>query len=127
MEAQPAVLDAAVAGELAPPGDFHARPRALDHEGRDARARWAALHAVRRAATSVTIPVIGIGGIRTADDVMEFVVAGATAVQVGTQNFVDPAAAVSIVARLEEWAAEGHVPSLSALRGTLRTPRDSPA
>ena len=54
---------------------------------------------------------------------MEFVVAGATAVQVGTQNFVDPAAAANIVARLEEWAASGLIPSISALRGTLRTPR----
>jgi dihydroorotate dehydrogenase (NAD+) catalytic subunit len=82
-----------------------------------------ALHAVRQAASAVRIPVIGIGGIRSADDVMEFVVAGATAVQVGTQNFVDPAAAATIVARLEEWAASGAIPSISALRGTLRGPR----
>jgi dihydroorotate dehydrogenase (NAD+) catalytic subunit len=82
-----------------------------------------ALQAVRQAASAVKIPVIGIGGIRSADDVMEFVVAGATAVQVGTQNFVDPAAAATIVARLEEWAASGLVPSVAALRGTLRTPR----
>jgi dihydroorotate dehydrogenase (NAD+) catalytic subunit len=84
-----------------------------------------ALHAVRRTVLSVKIPVIGIGGIRTADDVMEFVVAGATAVQVGTQNFVDPGAAVSIVAKLEEWVAGGLFPSISALRGTLQAPRAS--
>jgi dihydroorotate dehydrogenase (NAD+) catalytic subunit len=82
-----------------------------------------ALHAVRQAASAVKIPVIGIGGIRTADDVMEFVVAGAVAVQVGTQNFVDPGAAATIVARLEEWVASGLVPSISAWRGTLRAPR----
>jgi dihydroorotate dehydrogenase (NAD+) catalytic subunit len=82
-----------------------------------------ALYAVRQAAAAVKIPVVGIGGIRTADDVMEFVVAGATAVQVGTQNFVDPGAAATIVARLEEWVASGLVPSISALRGTLSVPR----
>jgi dihydroorotate dehydrogenase (NAD+) catalytic subunit len=85
-----------------------------------------ALHAVRQAASAVRIPVIGIGGIRNADDVMEFVVAGATAVQVGTQNFVDPGAAVRIVERLEEWSASGLVPSISALRGTLLAPRTCP-
>jgi dihydroorotate dehydrogenase (NAD+) catalytic subunit len=85
-----------------------------------------ALHAVRQAASAVRIPVIGIGGIRTADDVMEFVVAGATAVQVGTQNFVDPLAAVRIVERLEEWAATGLVTSISALRGSLERPRARP-
>jgi dihydroorotate dehydrogenase (NAD+) catalytic subunit len=82
-----------------------------------------ALHAVRQAAQAVKIPVIGIGGIRSADDVMEFVVAGAAAVQVGTQNFVDPGAAATIVARLEEWVRSGLVPSISAFRGTLRSPR----
>lgn len=85
-----------------------------------------ALHAVRRAASAVRIPVVGIGGIRTADDVMEFVVAGATAIQVGTQNFVDPGAAVSIVDRLEEWAASGLVPSIPELRGTLQATRARP-
>jgi dihydroorotate dehydrogenase (NAD+) catalytic subunit len=82
-----------------------------------------ALHAVRQAAGAVRIPVIGIGGIRDADDVMEFVVAGATAIQVGTQNFVDPGAAAMIVDRLEAWAMEGAIPSMDALRGTLRAPR----
>ena len=45
----------------------------------------------------MTIPIIGIGGIATIDDVMEFLVAGASAVQIGTANFYDPTAAMRIV------------------------------
>jgi dihydroorotate dehydrogenase (NAD+) catalytic subunit len=56
-----------------------------------------ALRAVWRIAQMKTIPVIGIGGIATIDDVMEFLVAGASAVQIGTANFYDPTASVRIV------------------------------
>lgn len=82
-----------------------------------------ALWAVRRVSLAVKIPVIGIGGVRTADDVCEFVVAGASAVQVGTQNFVDPSAAVSIVDELETWSRDGLLPRWEALCGRLTVPR----
>jgi hypothetical protein len=58
------------------------------------------LHAVYKVAQAVEVPIVGIGGIRDADDVMEFIVAGATAVQVGTSNFTDPAAAVDVASQL---------------------------
>src|SRR6478672_6849563 len=59
-----------------------------------------ALRAVWRIARLKAVPVIGVGGIGTVDDVMEFLVAGASAVQVGTANFYDPTASVRIVEAL---------------------------
>src|SRR5919199_3530027 len=59
-----------------------------------------ALRLVWQVARQVPIPVVGIGGIATADDVMEFLVAGASAVQLGTVNFYDPTASVRIVEQL---------------------------
>ena len=56
-----------------------------------------ALRAVYQVAQAVKIPVIGIGGIATIDDVMEFLVAGATAVQIGTANFYNPTASMEIL------------------------------
>jgi dihydroorotate dehydrogenase (NAD+) catalytic subunit len=64
------------------------------------------------------IPLIGIGGISTADDVLEFVVAGASAVQVGTANFVDPQSASRIVDALPSRLAEAKVARLADLVGT---------
>jgi len=61
-----------------------------------------ALAMVARAARAVNIPVIGIGGIRSAEDALEFFLAGAQAVQVGTANFIDPAATVKIIDGLTE-------------------------
>lgn len=82
-----------------------------------------ALWAVRRVAAAVKIPVVGIGGVRDADDVCEFVCAGAAAVQIGTQNFVDPAAGVAAVETLEAWARAGELPAWADLRGALKVPR----
>jgi dihydroorotate dehydrogenase (NAD+) catalytic subunit len=81
-----------------------------------------ALWAVRRVALAVRIPVVAVGGISNADDVCEFAVAGATAVQFGTKNFVDPSAAVAAAADLEAWSAAGALPPWSELRGSLRPP-----
>jgi dihydroorotate dehydrogenase (NAD+) catalytic subunit len=64
------------------------------------------------------VPLIGIGGISTADDVLEFVVAGASAVQVGTANFVDPQSASRIVDALPSRLAEAKVARLADLVGT---------
>ena len=70
-----------------------------------------ALHLVHVAARAVSIPVIGIGGISTPEDAIEFILAGATAIQVGTATFFDPLAAPRIVERL---------PSLLDAIGALR-------
>jgi len=56
-----------------------------------------ALRAVYQAAQAVETPIIGIGGIATIDDVMEFLVAGATAVQLGTVNFYNPRASMEVL------------------------------
>ena len=77
---------------------------------------------VRRA---VGIPIVGMGGIMTARDAMEFVLAGATAVQVGTANFVRPAAAVEIADGLRGWLAQRDIATLRELVGTLETARAS--
>ena len=66
------------------------------------------------------VPICGMGGIRSAEDVCEFLIAGATAVQVGTQNFVDPDRARSLVAETAALAEELGVESISELVASLR-------
>lgn len=80
-----------------------------------------ALRLVWQVARQVQIPVIGIGGIATIDDAMEFLVAGASAVQVGTANFYDPRAAVRIVDHLPAAVASLGADAVSAIVGSLRT------
>jgi dihydroorotate dehydrogenase (NAD+) catalytic subunit len=72
-----------------------------------------ALRCVYQVAQAVSIPVIGIGGIATIDDVMEFLVAGAAAVQIGTANFYDPTASMKILDALPQALQEIGVWSLS--------------
>src|SRR5450432_2735176 len=72
-----------------------------------------AVRMVYEASKSVQIPVIGMGGISTAADVVEFMLAGATAVQVGTANFWDPRATEKIVAEVEAWCKEHEVSKIS--------------
>ena len=79
-----------------------------------------ALRMVYEVAQSVKIPVIGIGGISTAEDVVEFLLAGATAVEVGTANFWDPRACERLVDQLERWFLEQHIESVASLRGGLQ-------
>jgi dihydroorotate dehydrogenase (NAD+) catalytic subunit len=79
-----------------------------------------ALRIVWNVARQVTVPVIGIGGIATIDDVMEFLVAGATAVQVGTANFFDPTVSVRLVEQLPKALAELGARCVSEVVGMLR-------
>ena len=78
-----------------------------------------AIRMVYEASKSVQIPVIGMGGISTAADVIEFMLAGATAVQVGTASFWDPRASEKIVAEIERWCAEHEVSRIAELTGGL--------
>jgi dihydroorotate dehydrogenase (NAD+) catalytic subunit len=78
-----------------------------------------ALRAVWQVARRVRVPVIGIGGIATVDDVMEFLVAGASAVQLGTVNFYDPCASVRVVDSLTAALKELGANSLREVVGTL--------
>ena len=69
---------------------------------------------------AVDIPIIGIGGITSADDVVEYLLAGATAVQVGTANFRDPGIGIQIIKQLFEYCEEHNVPSIRELVGAIR-------
>jgi|SRR5438445_1337403 len=79
-----------------------------------------ALRLVWQVAKEVPIPLIGIGGIATIDDVMEFLVAGATAVELGTVNFYDPTASQRIVAELPNALEQLGAKSVREIVGTLR-------
>jgi dihydroorotate dehydrogenase (NAD+) catalytic subunit len=76
-----------------------------------------ALNMVYQVARTVSIPVIGIGGIRTAEDALEFIMAGASAVQVGTANFFDPAVTVKIIDGIRRWCLAKGINNLDEIRG----------
>lgn len=80
-----------------------------------------ALKLVWEVARTVHVPVIGIGGISSGRDVLEFVLAGATAVQIGTINLIEPAAAVRIIKEIEEIMREEKIRNLAELRGKLNS------
>ena len=80
-----------------------------------------ALRAVYQVARAVSVPVVGIGGIGTVDDVLEFAVAGAAAVQIGTANFYNPQSSVRIIDDLPGTLAVAGVQRFSDLVGTLQT------
>lgn len=79
-----------------------------------------ALRMVYEARRAVRIPVIGMGGIRTGVDAAEFIIAGATAVEVGTASFWDPEAPMRIAGELEAFVRSENLSSLSELVGTLK-------
>jgi dihydroorotate dehydrogenase (NAD+) catalytic subunit len=78
-----------------------------------------ALRMVYEAAHTVEIPVIGMGGITTAEDAVEFMLAGAAAVQVGTASFWDPCATEKIVDGLESWCREHRIKRVADMVGAL--------
>jgi dihydroorotate dehydrogenase (NAD+) catalytic subunit len=67
------------------------------------------------------IPIIGIGGIMTAEDALEFFIAGASAVQVGTANFINPHVTTDIIDGIEKFLVDRNIDKLSDLVGTLET------
>ena len=79
-----------------------------------------ALRMVWQVASAVSIPVIGIGGIGTAEDAIEFLIAGATAVQVGTATFYNPAATEQILDGLSSYLSEQGEVSVRSIIGSLR-------
>jgi dihydroorotate dehydrogenase (NAD+) catalytic subunit len=85
-----------------------------------------ALRLVWQVARQVSVPVIGIGGITTIDDVMEFLVAGASAVQLGTVNFFDPTAGDRLATQLPAALSELGAASAREVVGTLQTAPASP-
>jgi len=79
-----------------------------------------ALRMVWETAKKVRIPVIGIGGIATAADALEFMIAGARAVQIGTANFYNPAAAQEVTAGLREYCRRHQISDINELVGSIR-------
>ena len=80
-----------------------------------------ALRMVWQVAQKTTIPIIGIGGIMTPEDALEFLIAGATAVQIGTANFVNPHTAIEIIDGIERYLVERDIESVTDIVGTLET------
>jgi len=78
-----------------------------------------ALRMVWQVARAVKIPVIGMGGIMTASDALEFLLAGATAVQIGTASFIDPQAAIKILEGIEEFMSEKRFSDISEIIGYI--------
>jgi dihydroorotate dehydrogenase (NAD+) catalytic subunit len=78
-----------------------------------------ALRMVWQVARAVDIPVIGIGGICTADDALEFLIAGATAIQVGTANFVNPGATMEILDGIQHYLKKYQIDNITDLIGSL--------
>jgi dihydroorotate dehydrogenase (NAD+) catalytic subunit len=76
-------------------------------------------------ARTVRIPVIGVGGITSAGDVLEFMIAGCRAVQIGTANFVEPGIHERVLADLESWLGEHGLDDIGSVVGTLEYPGSS--
>ena len=79
-----------------------------------------AVRMVYQVAQAVSLPVIGMGGIATAEDALEFIMAGATAVSVGTANFFNPYATVEIAEGIEKFMQEQHVEDIHELIGAVK-------
>jgi len=82
--------------------------------------RPVAVRMVHQVVQTVSVPVIGIGGIVKAMDALEFLIVGAKAVQVGTANFVDPTSMISIIEGIEEFLVEEGIDDIHDLIGSLR-------
>ena len=80
-----------------------------------------ALRMVWQVAQKVSIPVIGVGGIMTTQDALEFLMVGATAVQVGTANFVNPRATTDIIDGIEAFLVARNIEKIADIIGTLET------
>lgn len=81
--------------------------------------RPVAVRMVWQVAKAVGIPVVGLGGIMNARDALEFIMAGATAIEVGTANFIDPAVTVKIVDGINEYLDRHNLPDLASIRGRI--------
>ncbi|MEI6684044.1 MAG: dihydroorotate dehydrogenase [Bacteroidota bacterium] len=80
-----------------------------------------ALRMVWQVHKAVNIPIVGLGGIMNATDAIEFILAGASAIQVGTANFIDPAISVKIVDGIEAYLNRHQIGSVTELVGALKT------
>jgi dihydroorotate dehydrogenase (NAD+) catalytic subunit len=82
-----------------------------------------AVRMVHEASKTVGIPIIGLGGIITPEDAVEFMLAGATAIQIGTASYADPRATERLAKGLESWCRSHHVDRVASLTGSLELPK----
>jgi len=82
-----------------------------------------AVRMVYEASKAVNIPIIGLGGIITPEDAVEFMLAGATAIQVGTASYADPRATERLAKGLASWCRSHHVERVATLTGSLELPQ----
>jgi dihydroorotate dehydrogenase (NAD+) catalytic subunit len=82
-----------------------------------------AVRMVYEASKAVSIPIIGLGGIITPEDAIEFMLAGATAIQIGTASYADPRATERLAKGLESWCRSHHVERVASLTGALELPQ----
>lgn len=78
-----------------------------------------AVRMVYEVSRAVKVPLIGIGGIATTTDALEFIIAGASAIQIGTANYYDPTVTVKVIEGLSEHCQEHHIESLNSLTGSI--------
>ena len=78
-----------------------------------------ALRCVWQVAKAVRIPVIGLGGIMTAEDAIEFFMVGASAIEIGTGNFIDPAISVKVAQGISDWLDRHGCNTLDEIRGVI--------
>ena len=78
-----------------------------------------AVRCVWQVAKAVKVPVIGLGGIMTAEDAIEFFMAGASAIEIGTGNFIDPAISVKVAQGISDWLDRHHYESLRDIVGII--------
>ncbi|WP_300302210.1 dihydroorotate dehydrogenase [uncultured Muribaculum sp.] len=81
--------------------------------------RPVAVRMVWQVAKAVNIPVIGLGGIMSGRDALEFIMAGATAVEVGTANFIDPAVTIKIIDEIDDFCRRHNIDDVNSLRGII--------
>ena len=79
-----------------------------------------ALRMVWQVAQAVNIPIVGLGGIMNATDAIEFIMAGATAIEIGTANFIDPAVTIKVVNGINEWLDNHGVKDVNEIVGCLK-------
>ena len=79
-----------------------------------------AVRMVHQVAKAVQIPVIGLGGIMTAEDAIEFIMAGATAIEVGTANFIDPAVSGKIADDINHWLDNHNIADINEIIGAVK-------
>ena len=79
-----------------------------------------ALRMVHQVARAVNIPVVGLGGIMNATDAIEFLMAGATAIEIGTANFIDPTTTIRVIDGMNEWLDNHGVKDVHEIIGCLK-------